>query len=215
MITAEDVDGNLLNTLLKVVPVHAKRLLDLGSGTGRIPLLVNGLASQVVALDLQLAMLRENQVLRNATGGHWGLVQADMRFLPVPAAWAEVTIAGWAIGHMRSWFAYNWQEQIGRALDEMERVTAASGYLVIFETLGTGSLEPAPPAVQLAEYYSWLEGHWGFNRHTFPTDYQFSDVDQAVAYTEFFFGSQLAASIRAHGWSRLPEWTGMWVRQVG
>ena len=42
MITAEDVDGNLLATLSSLVSFQGKRVLDLGTGTGRIPLLLNG-----------------------------------------------------------------------------------------------------------------------------------------------------------------------------
>jgi hypothetical protein len=37
-------------------------------------------------------------------------------------------------------------------------------------------------------------------------------VDAAVARTEFFFGPELAEKIRANGWARLPEWTGVWHR---
>jgi hypothetical protein len=59
-------------------------------------------------------------------------------------------------------------------------------------------------------YYAWLEEEHGFARQTISTDYAFSSVAEAVAYTEFFFGAELAGRIRAHGWARLPEWTGVW-----
>ena len=58
--------------------------------------------------------------------------------------------------------------------------------------------------------YTWLEKKWGFTRQEISTDYQFASVEQAVAHTEFFFGRKLAAAIREQGWSRLPEWTGVW-----
>jgi hypothetical protein len=35
-----------------------------------------------------------------------------------------------------------------------------------------------------------------------------------VAQTEFFFGADLAAAIQANGWSRLPEWTGVWSKKA-
>ena len=63
MIAAEDVDGNLLPALQTAVNMSRKRVLDLGSGTGRIPILLDGIAGQVVGLDLQLAMLAENRQL--------------------------------------------------------------------------------------------------------------------------------------------------------
>ena len=52
MITADDVDGNLLATLSSLVPFQGKRVLALGTGTGRIPLLLNGKSVQVVGPEL-------------------------------------------------------------------------------------------------------------------------------------------------------------------
>jgi ubiquinone/menaquinone biosynthesis C-methylase UbiE len=214
MIAAEDHDGQLLPAIERVAQLRGKRVLDLGTGTGRLPLLIDGLAAQVVGLDLHRDMLRQNAAQRQLQGGRWPLVQGDMRHLPLRSAWADVVTAGWAIGHLRSWFADDWQAQIGRVLREMHRVVAPGGALIIMETLSTGSLTPAPPHAALAEYYEWLEQEWGFSRATISTDYRFGSVDEAVARTEFFFGADLAAKIREHGWARLPEWTGVWSKQV-
>ncbi len=144
--------------------------------------------------------------------GQWHLAQGDNRALPVPTGWAEVVTAGWAIGHLRAWYSEEWQLQIGRILREMHRVVAPGGALIIIETLTTGSLTPAPPTPGLAEYYAWLEDTWGFRREVIRTDYQFESVGAAAAQAEFFFGPELAEKIRAHGWARLPEWTGVWHR---
>lgn len=214
MIAVEDVDGNLLPALERIAPLAGKRVLDLGSGSGRIPLLVAKRAARVLALDLSRAMLREQKVQRDRVGGSWDLVQADMRQLPVPDHWAEVVIAGWAIGHLRGWFAEDWKRQIGRALEEMHRAVASGGAVIILETMTTGSLKPSPPTRELSEYYQWLEEDWGFRREVIQTDYQFSSVEEAIAYTEFFFGAELAAAIRQYGWARLPEWTGVWGKVV-
>ncbi|MCS6911520.1 MAG: class I SAM-dependent methyltransferase, partial [Anaerolineales bacterium] len=119
MIAAEDADGNLLKTIEAVTPLAGKRVLDLGTGTGRLPLLLAGRVKSLVGLDLHRAMLVENKRLKT---GDWRLVQADMRDLPFPDAYADVVTAGWAIGHLRGWFPDDWQGQIGRVLSEMERV---------------------------------------------------------------------------------------------
>jgi ubiquinone/menaquinone biosynthesis C-methylase UbiE len=216
MIAPEDADGNLLPALLRVAALAGKHILDLGSGTGRIPLLLKDLGAEVVALDLQRAMLREQAQQRALAGGNWPLVQADMRRLPIASGWADGVIAGWSIGHLRGWYRQSqtdWQAQIGQVLREMQRVGTPDGVLIILETLTTGSAAPAPPSQELAEYYAWLEGEWGFSREVIATDYQFESVEQAVERTEFFFGEQLAAEIRANGWKRLPEWTGVWSRR--
>jgi len=212
MIAPEDADGNLLRAIENVTPLAGKRVLDLGTGTGRLPLLLGSKAGQVVGLDLHWDMLRQNSHQRSAVGGQWQLIQGDMRQLPIPPGWADVVTAGWAMGHLCGWFASDWKMQIGRVLSEMRRATVSDGALIIFETLTTGSLIPAPPTEGLARYYDWLEKEWGFTRHVLSTDYQFASVGEAMARTEFFFGQELAEKIRENGWARLPEWTGMWVK---
>jgi hypothetical protein len=168
----------------------------------------------VVGLDLHWDMLRENAVQRGLAGGRWTLAQADIRLAPLAAGCAALVTAGWAVGHMRAWFSDAWQANIGQALREMHRIAAPGGWIAIMETLTTGGLAPEPPTPALAEYYAWLEIEWGFARQAISTDYQFASVEEAVELTEFFFGPELSAKIRAHGWSRLPEWTGVWTKLV-
>jgi len=214
MITPEDVEGNLLPALQNVMPFKGKRVLDLGTGTGRLPLLLAGQPAQMACLDLHGDMLRQNQIQQRAQKGRWGLTQGDMRRLPVASGWADVVTAGWAIGHFIGWYAEDWQAHVRQVLQEMVRVAAAGGAIIILETLTTGSLTPVPPTEGLAQYYAWLENEWGFNRQEIRTDFQFAGVEEAVAHTEFFFGPELAAKIREQGWARLPEWTGIWSKRV-
>jgi ubiquinone/menaquinone biosynthesis C-methylase UbiE len=218
MIAAEDAEGQLQSLLELLGPRPGERLLDLGTGTGRVPLMLKAAGAQVVgahAVGLERAgdMLRENAAQRARAGGSWTLVQADMRAVPLPSGWADVVTAGWAIGHLRGWHAADWQAEMGQVLAEMQRVAAPGGRLVIMETLTTGAEVPAPPTPELAEYYAWLEQRWGFWRQIIRTDYVFASVDEAVARTEFFFGLELAETIRRKGWARLPEWTGVWSKR--
>lgn len=218
MIAPEDADGQLLDALLALPLLDrpgGRRVLDLGSGTGRLPRLLAPHAARIVGLDMHRAMLRENAAQRDQAGARWDLVQADMGRVPMCSRWADLVTAGWAIGHLRGWYPADWKGRIGRVLEEMHRVVAPGGLLVILETLTTGSLAPAPPTDALAEYYAWLEREWGFWRRIIRTDYAFASVDEAVARTEFFFGPALAEAIRANGWARLPEWTGVWSKQAG
>lgn len=210
MIAPEDVDGNLLPAIEKITSLQGKRIVDLGTGSGRLPLLFGQQAAQLVALDLYAAMLAEHQRQRQQRDGHWWLAQADMRCLPLPKDWADVVMAGWSIGHLVGWHGEQWLNEVQQVLTEMQRLVAPGGTLIIMETLSTGSLTPTPPTEGLARYYGWLEQEMGFQRQEIRTDYQFSNVNEAVAKTKFFFGDQLAQAIHQQSWARVPEWTGVW-----
>ncbi len=214
LIAAEDVDGNLLRELERLADFRDKRLLDLGSGSGRIALLLHGQTSQTIALDLYAAMLSEQVQQRAKVAGGWDLVQGDMHALPIQDHWADMVIAGWALGHFQDWYAGDWRTRVDQVISEMSRASKPQGFLIIIETLGTGSLEPAPPHQGLAEYYERLEDTWGFKRREIGTDYQFKSVEEAIEKTEFFFGRELSEKIRSNNWSRLPEWTGVWVKNA-
>lgn len=214
MIAAEDTDGNILRELERLADFRDKRVLDLGSGTGRIPLLIHAQTSQIISLDLHKAMLQEQAKQRSQVAGDWHLAQGDLRALPIHNHWADIVFAAWALGHFQDWFAGDWHRQVDRVINEMMRVSKPQGSLIIIETLGTGTLEAAPPHLGLAEYYRRLENTWGFERHEIRTDYQFKSVADAIEKTEFFFGPELSELIRQNNRSRLPEWTGVWLRRL-
>lgn len=214
LVAAEDVDGNLFPAIERVAPVNGAKLLDLGSGTGRIPLLANGKAAEIITLDLHASMLHEQQEQCNNVGARWKIIQGDMRELPIGKNWADITTAGWAIGHFMSWYGDQAKSQINRVIEGIERVTKSGGGVVIIESLTTGSLTPAPPSDHLAEYYTWLEDEWGFTRQEIQTDYQFNSLEEAAASVEFFFGTEFADKVRANNWVRLPEWTGVWGKTI-
>ena len=210
MITFEDTEGNLRPALEAVTPFQGKAILDLGSGTGRIPLLFP--ETPVVCLDLHEDMLRENQRQQAPDPGI--LVQGDMRCLPFNDSTFEVVTAGWALGHFPGWYPETWKAEAALVLEEAHRVLAPGGALIIIETMTTGGLSPAPPTPALGAYYGWLEENWEFSRQVIQTDYQFDDLGQAVRYARFFFGNELAKEVRTRGWVRLPEWTGIWSKKV-
>jgi ubiquinone/menaquinone biosynthesis C-methylase UbiE len=214
LIAAEDVDGNLLRTLRAIVPLRGQRVLDVGSGTGRIPLLLRTRTTHMVAVDLYAPMLWEQRRQRDGAGEAWPLIQADARRLPFAGGTFDLVLAGWALGHFCEWYGPAWQREIHAALAAMARVARPGGTLVICETLGTGVEEPQPPAPALARYYRWLEESWGFRRETIATDYHFPSVADAEENIGFFFGAELAREVRSRRWRRVPEWTGVWHRPV-
>ncbi|MFC1997655.1 class I SAM-dependent methyltransferase [Chloroflexota bacterium] len=210
LISVEDVDNNLISTMSEFTPILSRRVLDLGSGTGRIPLLLHSQVEQIIAVDINRCMLQEQQQKREQMNGTWGLLQGDLRVLPFPENEFDIVTAGWAIGHFQGWYPVNWHTQVDRAVNDMIRIVKPGGVLIIIETLTTGGANPAPPTEGLAEYYTWLEDKWGFTHKVISTDYQFRDLDEAVELVGFFFGEELAQKVQENNWVRLPEWTGVW-----
>ncbi|MBI5714380.1 MAG: hypothetical protein HZC38_13310, partial [Chloroflexi bacterium] len=64
LIAPEDVDGNLKAALESAASLKGKRFLDLGTGTGRLPLLFAHESAQMIGLDLHWGMLKQNQIER-------------------------------------------------------------------------------------------------------------------------------------------------------
>jgi ubiquinone/menaquinone biosynthesis C-methylase UbiE len=216
MVTAEDCEGNLLPALQAIVPLAGAAVLEVGAGTGRVTRLLLEAGARVVGTEPVLAMLA---VARRHTAqqpaARCALLGADALALPVRAGWADVAIAGWALGHLRSWHAGAWRETIARALAGMDRALRPGGTLIVIETLGTGEERPRPPSAALAEYYAWLEGAQGMRTISIRTDYRFPDATVAARATGFFFGEEFAARVLEERWQRIPECTGLWWRQSG
>ncbi len=210
LISHEDIDGNLLLTLEGITSLEDKLILDLGTGTGRIPLLVRDLTSHIVGIDIHWDMLREHKIQQQMGKDKWGLLQADFRFLPFQHKCFDIITAGWSISALCSWEKEDWKNQVGLVMKNIHRTIKPGGTIFIIETMSTASLTPAPPHEDLALYYAWLENEWGFTPQIIQTDYQFENLDQAVVTIDFFFGAETATLVEENHWVRVPEWTGVW-----
>lgn len=217
LVRAEDAEGLLAELLRSLLPASARRILDVGSGTGRITRLLGGSLApetQVVAVDLAAPMLahaRGTRAWKPGDGGAetWLPIAADARRLPV-RSWAfDAAFAGWVFGHVCEWGGEAWRAELSRAIDEATRAVRPGGSVVVIDTLGTGVTAPCAPSPLLADYHTALE-QAGFTREVVRTDYRFGSLDEAVELTGFFFGSEKADSVRAAGVARVPECTGVW-----
>ena len=209
MIAAEDFQENLVKTLHELIPANSKTLLDLGSGTGRLPRILAPDFEQIVALDLHRNMLLQQQADSNLS-----IIEGDMRVLPIADHPFDVVTAGWAIGHLTGWYPEDWKEQAANVIKEMQRTVKPGGVIIIMETMSTGATQPAPPVPWLAALYEWFESEWGLQRKIISTDYLFSSTEEAKALTGFFFGEDLIRDIEQNNWKQLPEWTGIWWKSV-
>lgn len=213
LVSAEDADGRLLPAIAALLPLAGARVLEIGVGTGRVTELLVGAGARVVGCEPAAAMLDAARRKLERFGAACELHPVSVQELRTSGPPFDLAIAGWVLGHFVEWFASTWREEIGRALDKMLGALAPGGALAIIETLGTGHTEPTAPTPGLAEYYSWMEEERGMRRAVLRTDYVFSDVETAASVTGAFFGPSFADQVRRHGWSRVPECTGLWSRR--
>jgi ubiquinone/menaquinone biosynthesis C-methylase UbiE len=212
LVSREDRAGNIAQALRRTRPLEGLDVVELGAGTGRLTRLLAAEAKSVLAFDNAPAMLEVARVRLEAEfpGGNWLLAEADNAALPCGGASADLAVAGWTFGHRTEWNPSGWRGEIRRILAEIGRVLRPGGEAVIFETLGTGASQPAPPSEALAEYYELLEGEAGFEREAIATDYGFASPEEAERLCRFFFGDALAGRVRDERLAILPEWTGAW-----
>jgi ubiquinone/menaquinone biosynthesis C-methylase UbiE len=211
LVAREDYQHNLYPALDRICTLSGLDVVELGAGTGRLTCLLAPVVNSIQAFDASQAMLDvATAKLKKMDLANWRVEGGDNRNLPLSEAVADVSIAGWSLGHFVGWYPDRWRAEIGYALAEMQRVLRPGGTAIILETLGTGFETPTPPNQALADYYNFLENEQGFSSTWIRTDYQFASLEEAEALTRFFFGEQLAHQVVANNWVILPECTGIW-----
>lgn len=213
LVAREDHKGHLLPALEEIRPFSGLAVVESGAGTGRLATLLAPLVARILVCDIMPAMLAIAEEKRQREGWHhWQPAVADHRYLPIAAETADVVLVGWSLSHFSAWYPQSWQQEIGTALAEMERVLRSNGTLIIIETLGTNSQTPHPPAAHLAAYYRWLEQEQGFASTWIRTDYRFASLAEAQTLIRFFFGEEMATSVVRKGSPIVAECTGIWWR---
>ncbi len=208
LVAAEDAHGELAAELARI-GVGAQSIVDVGTGTGRLAIQLCNEGVQVHGVDAAQAMLDVAASKFDDCAGQWALSLGDARQLPIDDNWADVAVAGWVYGHFAEWWPETWEDEIDKALDEMDRVVKPGGIEVVIDTLGTAATEPGPPSPGLAAYQARLDS-LGFSKKVLRTDYRFSSVGESVDLLEWFFG--LGDWATTHNNALVPEFTGWWER---
>lgn len=212
LVRHEDWQGNLRALLGELAPWDGARVMEAGTGTGRVTAMYMDRVAHATCCDGSRHMLdaaREN--LRT----HNDIIRfevADNLDLPKPHPLADIFIQGWAFGH--SVFAH--AEQIATVTRRLVESAAATvhpgGHIIFIETLGTCTAGPGAPHPVLEQFYTHLEHEHHFVRHAVATDYRFATRKDAVRIMGFFFGEEMARTVTELNDAVVPEWTGVWIR---
>ncbi len=209
LVSREDRQGNILKTLRDVVPLAGLDVIDLGAGTGRLACLLAPRVRSVLAFDLSRHMLGvARDKLRTQASARWLVAAADHRHLPIRARSADLIVSGWSVSYVATWQPDRGRLELQAWLVEARCLLRPGGYIVLFESLGTGNEQPVQLA-HLKDFYAWLD-EVGFHSRWIRTDYQFESVQRAAEIVGFFFGEEMGRKIEAERLTILPECTGVW-----
>jgi len=213
LISREDHQGNIMKALEEIVDPDGLDILDLGAGTGRLAVMLAPRARSMRAFDVSEEMLRVcRQKLEASRLSNWKMEVADHRQLPIPNYSADLVVSGWSVSYLAVWNLSTWRDELEKWLGEMKRVLRRGSFIVLFESLTTGSETPVK-LEHLKEYYPWLD-EVGFQKKWIRTDYQFASIEEAEELSRFFFGDELGDKVKANQWVILPECTGVWWLRV-
>ena len=209
LIAREDHQGNILKSLQEITPLTDRLVLDLGAGTGRLACLLAPIVKSVHAFDISDEMLRVCREKFTKSGfSNWQVDIADHRNLPVADGSANLVVSGWSLSYLAVWNPDTWREELETWMAEMKRVLMPGGFIVLFESLGTGNDSPIKLG-HLKDFYPWLD-EMGFQNKWIRTDYKFESLAEAEELSRFFFGDELGKKVRENEWVILPECTGVW-----
>ncbi len=208
LVSREDYQGNILKAMREITPLEGVEALDIGAGTGRLACMLQPHVGRVIACDLSPHMLGiARQKLSRGTGD-WAVAAADHRRLPLLSRSADLLVSGWSVSYVTVWYPDRWRTEAEDWLAEARRVLRIGGYIILFESLGTGNERPQR-LPHLKNFYGWLDER-GFRNKWIRTDYRFESPESAAEIAGFFFGEEMNRKIKQGGLTILPECTGVW-----
>jgi len=209
LISREDHQGNILKSIQQIIVPDGLDVLDLGSGTGRLACLLAPNARSISAFDLSAHMLEvARNKLRRIRQTGWMVTAADHRFLPLTDQCADLIVSGWSASYLSVWNPLRWREETEAWFIEARRLLRPNGFIILFESLGTGNELPQR-LPHLEHFLGWLD-ETGFKNKWIRTDYQFGSMEEARKLAGFFFGEEMKQKIISNPSILLPECTGVW-----
>ena len=214
LVSSEDYKKNLSRHLLSSFEWTDQRVIEAGTGTGRVTAMYIPLVQSAACLDRSDHMLQAARKRLEKYQNKISFSIAENTSLPALPQKYGIFVEGWSFGHSvvngKGSIEYLCRLLLQNACKNLHEHAT----IILIETMGTNAEGPRPPSSRLEEFYSCLETQYGFNRITLETDYKFATVDEAARIMGFFFGADMHDLIKSKGQMIIPEWTGIWTRKV-
>jgi ubiquinone/menaquinone biosynthesis C-methylase UbiE len=214
LVSSEDYKKNLPQYLRSAFEWTNQRVIEAGTGTGRVTEMYIPLVKCAACLDRSEHMLQAARQRLEKYQTKISFSIAENTTLPALPQKCDIFIEGWSFGHSVVAAKDSIENVCRLLLENACKNLHEHASIIIIETLGTNTVGPSPPLSRLGEFYSHLETQYGFSRATLETDYRFESVDEAARIMGFFFGAEMHDLIKSKGQAIIPEWTGIWTRKV-
>jgi len=206
LITHHDYQNKILSTIKQIISINDKIIADVGCGTGRLTSLLINEARKVYLCDASEKMLEgARERLKNIPSSKYEINVSNTFNLPYLNNSFDILIEGWSLS-----FCIREISLWDKLIDELLRVLRKNGTIILIETLGYGVESPNCTNSYLNSFYSYLINDRGFNFEWIRTDYQYTDENQAILYTNAFFDYDVTERLLINPQKTIPECTGIW-----
>ncbi len=212
LVTHEDYNNNLETTLLQILEGNDLKIVEAGVGTGRVTRLYINRAEHIWCLDRSKHMIERAKINLHEYLDKITFQDLDNLELSKFEGTADYLIEGWSFGHTIIENQNNFRSVVQKLISDCIHI--CNKKIIIIETLGTNVSEPAPTSEILSQFYTILEEEYNFQKEIIRTDYKFESDKEAERIMGFFFGEKIKASLSRTPRSIIPEWTGVWVKDL-
>ena len=210
LVAAEDHHRNLPALLHRIADWRGRRVVEAGTGTGRVTELYAEAASQIVCFEREAHMLDAARVKLSAHSHKIEYRLGDNLDLPALPEQADLFIEGWSWGHSIVEGSGAVEAIARRLFANARRNLVGGGTAILIETLGTNQDAPGAPHPRLEEFYDLLQATHRLRQEIVRTDYLFPSAQAAAETLGFFFGEPMRQAVLERGAPAIPEWTGVW-----
>ncbi|MBN1647183.1 MAG: class I SAM-dependent methyltransferase [Spirochaetales bacterium] len=214
LVNAEDYAGNLRAFLQRATDWHGTIVCEAGIGTGRVTRMYIDSVQRVYGFDRETHMLDACSINLADYSSRLELAVGNNTEFPGIPEKADIFIEGWSFLHTMADNEDHCRSVFAKMYREISLNLKKNAIMILIESLGTNVQAAAPPTPAAEKFYALLELEYGFSRHILNTDYRFPSCNEAARIMGFFFGNRMAELVSIQGKSVVPEFTGVWKKQL-